>query len=244
MIEKVEGIVINERSYSETSKILDVYTKKYGIIGVLSKGCKKMKSELRSVSTRLTYGYFHINYKENKLSNLIGVDVLHLFKNIQSDIVKVSYSSLLLELAANVERQHSNKEIYNLLIDALNKIEEGFDPIIISNILELKYLYYLGVMPNLSSCVLCGDSKSIVTISSSKGGYICKNCLSNDKFVSIKTIKLIRMFYYVDISKISKLELGIREKKEIHEFLNDYYDRYTGLYLKSKNFINNLNKIA
>ena len=37
-IEKVEGIVIGETNYSESSKILNILTKEYGIIGVMSKG--------------------------------------------------------------------------------------------------------------------------------------------------------------------------------------------------------------
>ena len=52
------------------------------------------------------------------------------------------------------------------------------------------------------------------------------------------------MYYYVDISKITKLEVSKEAKNEINSFLNEYYDRYTGLYLKSKNFINNLNKLT
>ena len=32
-------------------------------------------------------------------------------------------------------------------------------------------------------------------------------------------------------------------KKEIDTFINDYYDRYSGLYLKSKEFLKNLEKI-
>ena len=32
-------------------------------------------------------------------------------------------------------------------------------------------------------------------------------------------------------------------KKELDMFINEYYDRYTGLYLKSKNFIKDLEKL-
>lgn len=243
MIERVEGIVIGERSYSETSKILDLYTKKYGIIGVLSKGCKRMKSDLRSVSSKLTYGNFHIFYKENKLSTLTSVDVLDRFKNIQSDITKISYASFILELAGGVSKSNSNQNIYDLLISALKKIENDFDPMVITNILELKYLHYLGIMPILDGCSLCGNKNAIATISSSKGGYLCRNCLTNEQLVSVDTIKLIRLFYYVDLDKITKLDLGNKEKKEINDFLDDYYDSYAGLYLKSKNFIKTLHKI-
>ena len=243
MIERVEGIVVGERSYSETSKILDLYTKKYGIIGVLSKGCKRMKSDLRSVSSKLTYGTFHIFYKEDKLSTLTSVDVIDRFKNIQSDITKISYASFLLELASGVARSNSNNDIYDLLIAALKKIENHFDPMVVTNILELKYLSYLGIMPVLDSCSLCGSTSSIATISSARGGYICNNCLTNETLVSTDTIKLIRLFYYVDLDKVAKLNLGNKEKKEINDFLDEYYDSYAGLYLKSKSFIKTLSQI-
>ena len=51
------------------------------------------------------------------------------------------------------------------------------------------------------------------------------------------------MFYYVDISKITKLDISPEAKNEINMFLDDYYTRYTGLYLKSKSFIKNLQKL-
>lgn len=242
MIE-VEGIVVSETNYSETSKILNIITKEYGQIGVISKGCRNLKSPLRSVSSKLTYGKFIIYYKKDKLSTLSEVSIINHFNNIKKDIIKISYSSYLLELSQQVLKQHDNKEIFNLLIESLIKIDEDYDPLVIMNILELKYLDYLGIMPVIDSCAICGKKSNIVTLSSYKGGYICNECYSDEKMVSEKTIKLIRMFYYVDIAKISKLEVSEQSKNEINTFLNDYYDRYTGLYLKSKKFIRDLQKI-
>lgn len=242
MIEKVEGIVVGERSYSETSKILDVFTQKYGIIGVLSKGCKRLKSPLRSVSEKLTYGDFHIFYKENKLSTLSSVDVKDIFKNIKKDIKKISYAAYLLELSTNVYKQSESEDIYDILVSSLVKINENFDEEVITNIVELKYLNYLGILPNIDSCTVCGSKTDIVTVSL-KGGYICRNCYAGEQIVSEKTIKLIRIFYYIDISKIEKLEIGLLEKKQINDFLEEYYDKYTGLYLKSKFFLKKLNKL-
>ena len=46
MIEKVEGIVINEKAYGETSKIINVITKEYGIIGIIAKGARTLKVNL------------------------------------------------------------------------------------------------------------------------------------------------------------------------------------------------------
>lgn len=243
MDRKIEGIIITERSYSESSKIVTVITEDLGLISLIAKGAKKLKSPLRNVTTKLTFGIFNIKYKEKGLSVLISVDVLDRFQNIQKDIMKISYASFLLDLSEQVFKHSHQHGIFPLLRDSLIKINEQFDPQIITNILELKYLDYLGVMPTLDECVYCGSKQSIVTLSVDKGGYICKNCHTNEKILNEKTIKLVRMFYYVDICKISKLEINESIKKEINEFLDLYYDRYTGLYLKSKSFLHNLNKI-
>ena len=107
----------------------------------------------------------------------------------------------------------------------------------LTNILELKMLNYLGVSPALDSCSKCGNNKNIVTLSSHSGGYICGDCYSDEGLVSEKTIKMIRLYYYVDIKNISKLDVSSVVTKEINQFLDDYYDRYTGIYLKSKAFV-------
>lgn len=242
MQETVEGIIVSEKAYSETSKIIDIVTKKYGLISVLAKGAKSMKSKLRSTTTKLTLASFSIVYKENKLSTLIEVDVINFYKNIKKDITKISYATYILELATQVVKQTGHIEIYENLLSTLNKIEENYDPLVLINILELKYLNYLGVMPIIDGCSKCGNP-NIITISSDVGGYLCKECRTNETIVSEKTIKLIRMFYYVDINKITKLDINEKVKEEINYFLSNYYDRYTGLYLKSKSFIKKVGEL-
>lgn len=243
-LEEVTGIIVNETNYGETSKILNVITKEKGLISVMAKGCKNLKSPLRSVSSKLTYGTFIIYYKENKISTLKEVSVLDNFKNLKKDITSISYAAYMLELSEGVIKQNNDPRIFDLLIQSLKKIDEGFYPLVIMNILELKYLEFLGVMPIIDSCAMCGKKTGIVTLSSYRGGYVCKDCYTNETMVSDKTIKLIRMFYYVDISKITKLDISPKSKNEINLFLDDYYSRYTGLYLKSKSFIKNLQKLT
>jgi DNA repair protein RecO (recombination protein O) len=243
MIKKIEGIIVSEVDYKESSKIINIFSPEVGVVGVLARGTKKIKSNLSGVTSKLTYGYFHIQYKENGLSTLIEVDIINGFKNIRRSIDKISYASYLLELSSMVYKHGSNIDIYNLLIASLKKIDEGFDYEVITNILELKLLDYLAIKPVIDSCVNCGSKVDIVTISSYKGGYLCKNCCRDEVIVNIKTIKLLRMFYYVDIDKISKLDISDNIKRELNRFIDDYYDRYSGLYLKSKMFLKNLQNI-
>ncbi len=242
-IESVEGIVISETNYSESSKILNVLTKEHGLIGIMSKGCRSMKSKLRGVSRKLLYGTFHIYYKPNGISTLIGVDVLSSFSETLTDLERISYASYILDLTHQVLKQNEEEGIFDLLKDTLLKIEEGLNPIALTNILEVKLLDFLGVSPSIDACAHCGSDKQIVTLSSDAGGYVCKNCYNNEPLVSDKTIKMIRMYYYVDIKNITKLEVSDSVSFEINRFLEDYYERFTGLYMKSKDFIKRLNQM-
>lgn len=243
MIKKIEGIVLTEVPYKESSKIINILTPEYGIIGVIARGTKQVKNILSGVTSKLSYGYFHINYKENGLSRLMEVDIIDNFKNIRKDINLTSYSLYLLELSDRVFKHDNNKEIYELLIASLKKINEGFDYKVITNIFELKMLDYLGIRPVVDACVNCGRKTEIVTISSYRGGYLCKYCSHGEVIVNIKTIKLLRMFYYIDINRIEKLEVANDVKKELSRFIYDYYDRYSGIYLKSREFLQNLEKL-
>lgn len=242
-IQEVEGIVLGETNYSESSKILNVLTKEYGLIGIMSKGSRNMKSKLRGVSRKLVYGTFHIYYKENGLSTLIGVDVKNSFNEILKDLTKISYASYIVDLTLQVVKQNDEEDIYELLKQVLLKMEENLSPSILTNILEIKLLNYLGVSPMLDGCSICGSTKDIITLSSTRGGYVCRNCYTDEGIVSDKVIKLIRMFYYVDIASITKLDISSDTLKEINQFIEDYYDRYTGIYLKSKNFLRKITQL-
>ncbi len=244
MLKKIEGVVISEYPYKETSKIINILTSELGIIGVITRGAKKIKSPFANTTGKITKGLFQINYRENGLSTLVAVDLIDNYKHIKKDIVKISYAYFVTELVSQVYRHESNKDIYSLYLQVLTKIDEGFDPLVITNILELKLLEYLGIKPEIDACVSCGNTSDIVTVSSYKGGYLCKNCGAGEPIVLTKTIKLIRMFYYVDISKITKIDISDKIKQEINHFIDDYYERYAGLYLKSKQFLKNLNELS
>lgn len=239
MLKQVEGIIASSVNYGETSKIVNILTKE-GMIGAIAKGAKNIKSPLRSFTVNLTYGSFYLYYNDNKLSTLKSADIINEFKNIKKDIILISYMSFLIDLATQVMKQNNDEEIYNLLITTLYKIDEGLNPMVMTNILELKYLDYLGVGFDFNTCCKCGKKSNIVTIDPDAGGYICKNCYTNEIIYDSKTLKMLRMYYLVDIKSISELKISDNIIKNINYFVNTYYDRYTGLYLKSKKFLNEL----
>lgn len=239
MLKATEGIIISEVNYGEKSKIINVLTKD-GIIGIMCKGAKSLKSPLRVGTMKFNLSHFEIYYHSEGLSTLKECDVIEDFKNIKSDILQISYMSYICDLAAGVMRQNENEDIYNLLISTLNKINNGLAPDVLTNIFEIKMLDYLGVGFSLDACAKCGSTKDIITIDPDDGGYICSSCYTNQIIYDTKTLKMLRMYYLVDINAISKLDISNEVKDNIDYFLKTYYERYTGLYLKSKKFLETL----
>ena len=247
---KARGIVVGETLYGDNSKILKVFTRDYGIISIMSKGCKKPKSPLHEASNKLVLADFNISYKEDGISTLISADIVNLFKNIvmdYMDIDKKMYSFYIVDLVLQVinhmkiDNDHDDS-IYDMLISSLTKIDEELPPNIIYDIVRLKMLDYLGVKPSLDGCNNCG-STNVITFDSHSYGYICNSCYTNEKIYSEDSIKNLRMLYIVDIDRIKKLDVPVSVIEDIEEFLDDYYIENTGIYLKSNKNREILNKL-
>ena len=240
MIRTISGVVISETPWKENSKILNILTEE-GIIGVVSKGCKNIKSELRIVSQKLQYGEFIINEGNTKLANLREGSIINPLSNIKTDLTLISYFTYITELVTQIMKQNLDSNIYNLYIKTILKIENGFDPLVMMNILEIKLLDFLGVGINLNGCCKCGSTKNIVTVDPDAGGYICKDCYTNEIIYDEMIRKMLRMYYLVDIDSVSDIKIKDYVKEGINQFLSIYYDRYTGLYIYSKKFLANIN---
>lgn len=235
---KTRGIVLTETPYSETSKILNVLTEDYGLIGIISKGCKVLKSKLRGVSNKMNYCEYTINYKEKGLSTLIEGSNIDSFKSIYTDMKKATYAFFLMDLVSQVLKENNNKDIFNILVSSLSKINDGLSPELICAIVEVKLLDYLGVGIELDNCVNCGNSDNLLTIDLTSGGVVCKNCFKEGYVMNDKALHLMQLLKKIDIGKLGKLEITDEDIFiEIDKFIHEYYASYTGIYLNKNKFI-------
>ena len=140
-------------------------------------------------------------------------------------------------------KQNADPTVFSLYLSALKKIDEGINETVVMNILEIKLLDYLGVGINLNGCAKCGSTREIVTIDPDVGGYICKNCYTNEIIYDERVRKMLRMYYLVEIDSIKELKIKDYVIDSINKFLSAYYDRYTGLYIRSKEFLDRNIKI-
>lgn len=242
MLKKIRGIVVSEVPYKDSSKVLNILCEE-GVIGVISKGCKRINSPLRVISNKLTLGEYVIYYNESKLSTLKEGSVIDNFNNIKNDLNKISHATYITDLVNQVMKQNADPTVFSLYLSALKKIDEGINETVVMNILEIKLLDYLGVGINLNGCAKCGSTREIVTIDPDVGGYICKNCYTNEIIYDERVRKMLRMYYLVEIDSIKELKIKDYVIDSINKFLSVYYDRYTGLYIRSKEFLDRNIKI-
>ena len=242
-IKEVSGFIISEVPYGDTSKIINIFTSN-GIIGCIAKGAKSLKSNLRVNTTKFTYGKFVIKHNENKLSLLTEASFINELVNIKNDLLSISYLSYIVELTNQIIKQTTEyNELYKIFISTILKLNDKLNPKVLTNIFELKVLDFLGVGINFNCCAKCGSKKNIVTIDGDIGGYVCSNCYTNEYIYDDKTIKMLRLYYLIEIDSISDLKINEVVINNIDKFINVYYDRYTGLYLQSKKFLKDLDKM-
>ncbi len=243
MLQKCEGIVIRTTDYGETNKIVTLYTREWGKIGLMARGAKKTNSRLSSITQLFTHGYFLAQIGSG-LGSLHQGEIITSHRSIGGDIFLTAYASYIVELTDKcTDEKKPNPFHFELLFQILNYLNEGNDPDILMNIYEMKMLNVLGLYPVLNQCSVCGSTDGHFSFSIREGGFICHRCLDKDPYhlkVSPATVKLLRLFYYFDLSRLGNISVKEETKAELKKIINAYYDEYSGLHLKTKKFLQSM----
>ena len=247
MLEKCEGIIIRTTNYGETNKIVTLYTREWGKVGVMARGAKKPNSRLAAVTQLFTYGYFLVQ-KSSGLGGLQQGEIISSMRSIREDIFLTAYASYIVDLTdKSIDDRKPNPFLFELVYQTLNLINEGYDAEIIVNIFEMKMLNTLGLYPVLNQCSICGHTEGHFSFSIREGGLICHRCLEKDPYhlkISPSAVKLLRLFYYLDLARLGNISVKSETKTELKQVISAYYDEYSGLNLKTKKFLNQMGKFG
>lgn len=241
---KEEIIVLKEIKYKEFDKILHAYSKNNGKIQIISRGCRKPKSKLISVSNIFSHSKC-ILYKSKDMYILNSADLIHNFYKLRENIELFYYGSYILELIYYITNENDvDNKIFDMTLIVLSKLEKNFNTEIIIAAYELKLVSLLGYRPNLTTCLNCGiklEADAMLVIE--EGGFYCKKCNHNmlngkkmmykeietmgkilmSKFENLNditninhnVIKIIRNFLFYHIGKKNFTSLKILEKGDI-----------------------------
>ncbi len=243
MLIKSEGIVIRTSDYGESNKVLTVYTKDFGKLGIMARGAKKTKSRLSSVSQLFTHAHFLIQ-KGSGLGSLSQGEIIHTYRGIKQDIVKTAYAAYMVELLdKSTEDQKPSSALFEFLSLSLRYLDEDVDPDILKAIFEMKMLRLAGVGPQVDRCVMCGRKEGNFYFSIAEGGFLCEQDRHTDLNalgLSTHTARLLNLFYHIDLSRLGNVSVKKETKEVLKQVLTTYIDEYTGIRLKSKRFLDQI----
>ncbi len=157
MLHKWEGIVLKVRAYGESNKIVILLTREAGKVATMARGgAKKPSSRLASVTQPFTYGMFMVQHHTG-MGTLQQGEHLNSMRHIREDIMATAYASYIMELVERVVEEGKPEPFaFDVLLHALQAIEDGYDPEAITLFVEWKMLPYTGVQPILHACAACG----------------------------------------------------------------------------------------
>lgn len=248
--ERTLAIVLRNRSYGESDKVVTFLTKDWGKVTGIAKGAKR--SQRRFVNVLEPFTHVQLRFRPSRIDELafiFGCDLLQSFRSPSRDLQHFAFASYLCELIdAMVSGREADQETYILLLKSLNVLEESskLSPAFLPAF-ELLLLIRTGYAPHLTNCQQCdrdvNEGKSPWAFSPNSGGLLCAFCHAQG-FVTGATIVLsnntVHFFASIrdgDVAVALSSEVPRQVAKELRALAGSMLSRHLHRPLKSRAFL-------
>jgi DNA repair protein RecO (recombination protein O) len=239
-----KGLILSSRNYKEKDKLVKIFTESAGKMMFYVKGIHRRNQPLVPALLPFTEAVYIGTFNEEGLSFLTSAKEIKPFRNIQEDIFLSGYGTYLLNLTdAAIEDRQYDPHLFSFLEQALVRMDEGYDAEIITNIFEIQLMRRFGSAPIWTHCVVCGKTEGKFDFSSKYNGVICENHWAMDPHryhASPRAVHFARLFSAIAYDKISGIHLKEETKQEIRQLIDQLYEEFVGIHLKSKKFIDQM----
>ena len=177
------ALVLQAFPYSETSKVLRLYTLDHGLRSVLAKGALRPKSRYGGVLEPFTEGTATFYLKEGRdLHTLGGFDLLRSRQALGRSLVGFAGASLLAELVIRTATEEPHPALYATLVQAWDAVAQAAGPAeALARALAGAWglVALLGFEPQAGACVHCGRAlgdDEPARFDAAAGGVACTRC--------------------------------------------------------------------
>ncbi|MBM7597935.1 DNA repair protein RecO (recombination protein O) [Virgibacillus halotolerans] len=246
MLEKIDGLIIRTQDYGESHKLVTIISKKLGKFTALARGAKKPKSRMAAVTQPFIYARLFV-YVNSGLSTIQQGEMIYSFRAIREDIIKTAYAAYVTELTDKLmETKSPDVYLFDELYQTMSWIKEHEDADIPLMMYELKLFHKGGFAPTVDQCSNCGSKETPFAFSIAEGGFLCRRCMNLDPqavMLPNAAAKLLNICSNVALSQVGTISVKPENKKLLRDILDAYYDQYGGYYLRSRKFLNQLDKL-
>jgi DNA repair protein RecO (recombination protein O) len=249
-LQKTEAIVLKSQRQGETSKILTLYTRKFGKMKVIAKGARSTRS--RFAGTLEPTNYIAIVFYEKdtrELQFLSQAEIIETFAKKKQNLEKAALSLAACELVDRLEvGAVSNPRLFKLLLESLRATHQARGmPMNCFRAFQIHLLELIGIKPELGVCIRCKHASSGEAVFDIRhGGFYCERCLSSrppGMFITAETIHALKIFQKSAFTNLNGLALSPAAEQQIEVFLNAYFNYHIEGF-KELNAIKFLKKIS
>jgi len=240
------GVILRQRDFKDSDKLLSIFTEKEGKVSAVAKGVKKPKSSLRACVQPFCHAYLYLN-RSRELDLLTQGKMLDFYGNSRQDLERALHCLYMMELLDKSLLDHVPlPDLYVSLLVVLEAInEQGLNPLFI-RYFESQLLVNLGYKPVLKHCASCGQQiAGHYYFSLTQGGLICKSCINPDEFnltLSGETLGLLRLLTEGSFQAVAKVKASPAALKQLELVLEKYLEYHLERRFKMKNTISVLKK--
>ena len=232
---KSNAIVIGGIKYSETSKIIKLYTEQFGKVSLVAKGARRKKSDFRGVLEN--FNHIEAVYIPGK-KDLHTLAECYLFEDfflLKQSIPRIAVAYRLAALINETQAaEDPHPEIFALMLQTLHQLNhrKNYQPL--STAFQLQLLQLSGFFPQIESCPVCGRTLG----HSAKGGavfyqqnqsqFTCgrKECVpgGNCMKISAGSFEIIRKLGHTPVDRTHTFRLSRAQLNEIEVLLKRMFE--------------------
>src|ERR687890_2781898 len=176
------AIVLSALRYSETSKIVRLATRDFGVQSAIAKGALRPRSRFGGALQILSEGQAQLLMKEGRELNLLTTfDLRQLHVGLAADLERYSIACALAEVMLRFAPPDPAPESFEVPQRALEELESSpaaeVEPLGFRLLWEL--VSVLGFAPSVDACVIDGaplSPEGALPFSTRDGGALCATC--------------------------------------------------------------------
>ncbi|MBR3787451.1 MAG: DNA repair protein RecO [Firmicutes bacterium] len=248
MLTDTEAIVLRQVKTSYGRKMILLFSKRYGKIsagtGIGEKGRSKSSLALRP----FTYGRYEL-FKNKDSYNINAAEVIKSYYKIGEDVDKYMNGAYVLEFTEKaLAEEVPAPAVFRLMtefFDMLETRDKAIGTLVLAY--QVKLFRYLGIMPELERCTVCGEEKDAAVFSIKDGGIVCDDCLrnlensDNDTLIydaGFGIVNILRYFTVNPLKSIEKLALKEDAGRLLQRLVREYAAHYLDISeLKSEELV-------
>lgn len=176
------AVLLRSFNYSETSRVLRLYTLDLGLVGVMAKGIRKGGGQGRNGLETFSQGDLTLYVRPTRdLQTFKEFSLRESGRGLGRDVLRFAAASVLAELVLVHAGSEPSPLVFQRLTTGLSRIEQAERDEVLVVLMNEGWMLVaaLGYQPQLDPCVECGNAlldSDLGRFDFAAGGVRCPNC--------------------------------------------------------------------